>query len=326
MPSPFANLTPDTVLDAVESLGYPCDARIYPLNSYENRVYQVGIEGAKPLVAKFYRPGRWSPEQIQEEHQFSLQLAAASVPVVPPVVQGGESLFEFAGYCFALYPRSTGTPIALDDDDHLYALGQAIGQMHQQERPLFQARATLNVQADGAVGRDYLLANAWLPKALAAEYTDITEQILAAIIAAFASVPYVTRPLHGDFHAGNVLWQDGPQVVDFDDALNGPAVQDLWMLLSGSPAAQRLQLEQVLEGYEEHCTFDDRELALIPSLRALRLMNYSAWLARRWEDAAFVKAFPWFNGQGYWASHVKQLTEALKEIQTAGPLSRGQPR
>jgi Ser/Thr protein kinase RdoA (MazF antagonist) len=324
MTSPFADLSPDTVLDAVESLGHYCDARIYPLNSYENRVYQVGIEDASPLIAKFYRPARWSAAQIREEHQWSLQMAAADVPVVAPVMHEGETLFAFKGYEFALYPRCIGTPIALDDDDHLYALGQAIGQLHAQHSALFHHRATLNPSVDGGVGRDFLLASAWLPKSLVADYTAVTDKLLAAINTAFSAVNYQPRPLHGDFHPGNVLWRDGPWLVDFDDAINGPAVQDLWMLLSGSLAAQQIQLSQVLEGYEEFCDFDTQELALIPSLRALRLMNYSVWLARRWQDSAFPKAFPWFNGEGYWQAHIKQLIESLEAIRTTR-YRRGQP-
>lgn len=322
MTSPFADLSPDTVMDAVESLGHYCDARIYPLNSYENRVYQVGIEGARPLIAKFYRPGRWSGEQIREEHQWSLELAAAALPVIAPLQQAGETLFSHGHYAFALYPRAPGTPVALVEDDQLYALGQLIGQVHQQAAAPFQHRQSLSPHTDGP---EYLLAKGFLPSSLARDYLALSDKLTAAIDAVFARATYNPRPIHGDVHAGNVLWQeDGPCLVDFDDAQNGPAVQDLWMLLSGSPAAQQAQLLQVLEGYEEHCDFDSRELALIPSLRALRLLNYSAWLARRWEDRAFALAFPWFNTESYWAAHLKQLNEALAEIHNLR-LTRGQP-
>lgn len=324
MPSPFADLSPDAVMNAVESLGFYCDARIYPLNSYENRVYQVGIEDASPIIAKFYRPERWRPEQIREEHQWTLELAKAKVPVIAPLEQAGETLFSYQNYVFALYPRCPGSPVSLDDDDHLYALGQAIGQLHARESELFIQRATLNPSHDGGASRDFLLGSALLPKFLSADYRDLTDRLLATIDTIFANADFRVRPLHGDFHPGNVLWKDGPWLVDFDDALNGPAVQDLWMLLSGNHTAQQLQLGQVLEGYEEFCDFDSKELALIPSLRALRLMNYSAWLARRWDDSAFPKAFPWFNGEGYWQAHVKQLAEALEAIKTTR-YTRGQP-
>lgn len=322
MTSPFADLTPDSVMDAVESLGYYCDARVYPLNSYENRVYQVGIEGAQPLIAKFYRPGRWSVEQIREEHQWSLQLAGTGLPVVAPMAQQGETLFASKDYWFALYPRIAGAPQALAEDDQLYSLGQLLGQVHQQSTELFQHRPNLSGRADGP---DFLLANGFVPRALVEEYQRHTDQLNRAIQTAFERVNYRSIRLHGDVHGGNVLWQnESPQLVDFDDAHNGPAAQDLWMLLSGSPAAQQKQLAQVLEGYEEYRPFDTQELALIPSLRALRLMNYSAWLARRWEDRAFVVAFPWFNTETYWAGHIKQLSEALQEINTLR-LQRGQP-
>ncbi|MEY4591098.1 MAG: putative kinase [Pseudomonadota bacterium] len=320
----FSHLKPDTVLAAVESQGHYCDARIYPLNSYENRVYQVGIEDAPALIAKFYRPARWRPEQIREEHQWSLHLAQNQVPVVAPLVHAGESLFSYQGYYFALYPRSAGTPVALDDEDHLYALGQALGQLHQQKSALFTQRSTLNPQSDGGASRDFLLSSAFLPKTLKDDYQALSDKLLAAITERFSQVNYHLRPLHGDFHIGNVLWQNGPWLVDFDDAQNGPAVQDMWMLLSGSVAAQQQQLAQVLEGYEEYCDFDTQELSLIPSLRALRLMNYSAWLARRWQDSAFPKAFPWFNGEGYWQAHLKQLSEALEDIKHTR-YHRGQP-
>ncbi|HMW70279.1 MAG TPA: serine/threonine protein kinase [Cellvibrionaceae bacterium] len=322
MPSPFADLTPDAVLDAVESQGYYCDARVYPLNSYENRVYQVGIEGASPLIAKFYRPERWSGEQIREEHQWSLQLAAAALPVVAPLVQNGETLFTNGGYFFALYPRVPGAPQALAEDDQLYALGQLLGQLHQQTAGLFNHRPSLNPNTREPA---YVLASGHLPQVLVGDYQRLSDQLRVAIQTLFDRVPYRPIRLHGDVHGGNVLWQDGdPRLVDCDDALNGPAVQDLWMLLSGSPAAQQTQLVQVLEGYEEYRPFDTQELALIPSLRALRLMNYSAWLARRWEDRAFVAAFPWFNTHAYWAGHIKQLQEALHEINTLR-FHRGQP-
>jgi Ser/Thr protein kinase RdoA (MazF antagonist) len=321
MTSSFADLTPDTVLDAVESLGHLSDARIYPLNSYENRVYQVGIEGSGPLIAKFYRPGRWTGEQIREEHQWSQTLAAADLPVVPPLIYQGETLFSSKGYFFALYPRLSGAPLALAEDEQLYSLGQLLGQVHQQTDELFKHRTSLIPRADGP---EFLLASGYLPRSLAAEYQRLTGQLNSAIQSAFERVNYRNIRLHGDVHGGNVLWQDGPQLVDFDDALNGPAAQDVWMLLSGSPAAQQLQLMQVLEGYEEYCEFDTAQLSLIPSLRALRLMNYSAWLARRWDDRAFVAAFPWFNTESYWQSHLKQLTEALQEMRTLR-LHRGQP-
>lgn len=324
MSNPFADLTPDTVMNAVESLGYYCDARIYPLNSYENRVYQVGIEESRPLIAKFYRPQRWSSAQIREEHAWTMQLAEADVEVVAPICIANETLFHCAGFDFALYTKSPGSAVSLDDDNHLFALGQAVGRLHQEPARLFTQRNSLNPVENSHESRDFLLTGPFLPQSLHASYRKLTDGLIAEIKNAFETVNYELRPLHGDFHAGNVLWDSGPVIVDFDDAHNGPAVQDLWMLLSGDQRAQQRQLQEVLDGYEEYCQFDSMQLKLIPSLRALRLMHYSAWLAKRWQDSAFPKAFPWFNAPGYWDGHLKQLAQACAEIKTH-PFKRGQP-
>jgi Ser/Thr protein kinase RdoA (MazF antagonist) len=314
---PFALLTPDFVMDAVESLGFLCDARVYPLNSYENRVYQVGIEEAEPLIAKFYRPGRWSPEQIEEEHRFSADLAELELSVVAPWTREGASLFNYRGYPFALYPRKAGHAPELDNLDHLYQLGQHLGRIHAlgAVRP-FVHRPSLTLERLGRESQRFLLQSPLLPGHLQASYKTLSDSLLTALEAQFARHSFRAIRLHGDCHPGNILWRDGtPNFVDLDDACNGPAVQDLWMLLSGDRLQQQSQLEQLVEGYEEFQPFDRRELALIESLRSLRLMHYAAWLARRWGDPAFPRYFPWFGTEAYWQEHLGQLREQQLALQ-----------
>jgi Ser/Thr protein kinase RdoA (MazF antagonist) len=312
---PFNNLTPDLVLTAVENLGYASDARIYPLNSYENRVYQVGLEGKnkQPLIAKFYRPERWSDEQILEEHAFSAELVELEVPVVPPIALEGQTLFHYQGFRFALYERRGGHAPELDNDDTLFTLGQYLGRIHAlgQSRP-FSHRVTLSPQRMGDASREFLLVENFIPAPLRSAYTTTTEQLLARIHQEFSRTPCVNIRLHGDCHPGTILWRDDkPNFVDLDDACNGPAIQDLWMLLSGERPRRLVQLANVIEGYEMFCEFQPRELNLIESLRTLRLMHYAAWLARRWHDPAFPHHFPWFNTERYWSEHILELREQL---------------
>jgi Ser/Thr protein kinase RdoA (MazF antagonist) len=312
---PFNNLTPDLVLSAVESLGYASDARIYPLNSYENRVYQVGLEGRNktPLIAKFYRPQRWSDEQILEEHAFCAELVELEVPVVPPIALAGETLFHYQGFRFSLYERRGGHAPELDNDDTLFTLGQYLGRIHAlgQSRT-FNRRATLSVARMGDESREFLLSQNFIPSSLRPAYETITAQLLTKVREEFARTPYTSLRLHGDCHPGNILWRDDkPNFVDLDDACNGPAIQDLWMLLSGDRQRRLVQLANVIEGYEMFCEFAPRELNLIESLRTLRLMHYAAWLARRWHDPAFPHHFPWFNSERYWSEHIQELREQL---------------
>ncbi len=312
---PFNNLTPDLVLTAVESLGFASDARIYPLNSYENRVYQVGLEGRdkQPLIAKFYRPARWTDEQILEEHAFSIELEQLDVPIVPPLIIDGRTLFHYDNFRFALYPRRGGHAPELDNDDTLFALGQYLGRIHALgKNQKFQHRVDLSVARMGDASREFLLQHDFVPAGVRAAYETITEQLLAQIKQVFARTPYTSIRLHGDCHPGNILWRDDkPNFVDLDDALNGPAIQDLWMLLSGERSRRLVQLASVIEGYEMFCEFHPRELNLIESLRTLRLMHYAAWLARRWNDPAFPHHFPWFNTERYWSEHILELREQL---------------
>ncbi len=328
---PYADLTPDRMLDALESGGLRSDGRFLALNSYENRVYQVGLEEGGTVVAKFYRPGRWTDAQIAEEHAFVLELAEREIPVVAPlsvdptVVDAADSavglatllsstLAMFDGYRFAVYPRRGGRAPELGDPETLEWIGRFIGRIHAAggSRP-FVERPTLDLESFGSEPREFLVAAGLIPVELRPAWVAAADQALGAVRSAFDRAGNVRiRKLHGDCHAGNILWtDDGPHFVDFDDARNGPAVQDLWMLLSGDRAEMTRQLSDVLAGYEDFVDFDRRELALIEPLRTLRLIHYSAWIARRWDDPAFPAAFPWFGTQRYWQDRVLELREQI---------------
>lgn len=309
----YQALTPDTVLDAVESAGHRCDGRLLALNSYENRVYQVGREEGPPLVAKFYRPGRWSDEAILEEHAFTLELAEREIPVVPPLRDAaGRTLHRFQGFRFALAPRCPGRAPELDDPDTLRWMGRFIGRIHAVGAlGPFEHRPALTVESYGDESLAYLLDHGFIPPDLEPAYRSVAEDVLARVRAAYARAGQVALiRLHGDCHPGNVLWSEsGPHFVDFDDCRMGPAIQDMWMLLSGDRGAMTGQLLDFLEGYEEFHDFDPAELHLLEALRTLRLLHYSAWLARRWADPAFPASFPWFNTQRYWQDQVLALRE-----------------
>ncbi len=315
MQTPYAGLSPDLVLEAIESRGYFCDGRQLALNSYENRVYQVGIENSAPLVAKFYRPGRWTDAQILEEHAFVRELAEQEIPAVPPLVdESGATLFEHGGYRFSLYRRQGGRQPELDCDEHLQWLGRFIGRIHRVGAvQRYQVRPRLDIESFGRASYQYVLENGFVARELEAAYRSVAEDALARVEACFDMVGPVRQiRLHGDCHVGNVLWTDqGPHFVDFDDSRMGPAVQDLWMLLSGDAAQRSQQLARVLEGYHQFADFDPLELGLIEALRTLRLMHYSAWIARRWQDPAFPVAFPWFDSPRYWEEQVLSLREQM---------------
>lgn len=314
--TPFENLTPDTVIDAVESLGLISDLRVFPLNSYENRVYQFGVEDSEPLIVKFYRPQRWSDEQIREEHQFSLALAELEIPVVPPILQDGDTLFRYKDFRFSLYPRRGGHAPDLGDPDALYRLGQQLGRLHAlgMVQP-FTARPTLDLQSYAIDSREFLLANDFIPGSLREAYDTLSVHLIEKMQQILAEQPYRAIRLHGDCHPGNILQRpDSLYLVDLDDARNGPAVQDLWMLVSGEYPQKCQLMAEVVEGYEEFCEFDRREFHLIETLRTLRLMHYAAWLARRWHDPAFPQAFPWFNTEKYWAEHILELREQMAAL------------
>lgn len=314
---PFDILTPGFIMDAVETQGYRCDCRTLALNSYENRVYQVGIEDAPPLIAKFYRPGRWSDDQILEEHDFCSELAELELPVVAPWANAaGESLFRHQGLRFALYPRQGGHAPEFDNLDNLEILGRMLGRIHRigGVRP-FEHRPALDLESFGRRSVELLLAG-FIPGEYRESYSAVTGMLLEAVGQLFSETGAVSRiRTHGDCHSGNILWRDGaPHFVDFDDARTAPAVQDLWMMLSGDRARQTAQLEALLDGYTEFCDFDPRELRLIEALRALRMLHYSAWLAERWEDPIFPRTFPWFNTVRYWGEQVLALREQLAAL------------
>ena len=308
---PYEHLGPDVILDAVERAGFAPDGSVLALGSYENRVYQIGTETGF-VVAKFYRPGRWTDEAILEEHAFALELAAQEVPVVPPLEHDGRTLHEHEGYRFAVYERRGGRWPELSTDDDWLWLGRFLGRLHAVGAARrFRARPTLDVEALGAAPVRELLAGDWLPPHLVSSYEGIAEQLLDAVRERFAEVGrYRELRIHGDCHRGNVLWtDDGPHFVDLDDCMTGPAVQDLWLFLAGSREEMTVQLGNLLEGYTQFATFDYRELTLIEPLRALRMLHYAGWLARRWHDPAFPRAFPWFGEPRYWEEHVLALKE-----------------
>ncbi len=313
----YSGLSPDTVLDAIESLGYISDGRSFALNSYENRVYQVGIEEEQPIIAKFYRPNRWTNEQIQEEHDFSQELKEAELPVVAPLRIKQRSLFSYQGYRFALYPRQGGREPNLDKPDNLLQLGRFLGRMHNiAKTKAFEYRPEINITSFGYESVDFI-SQYFIPPELKIAYTSLAKDLLEQVNHTLNQYQHVAAiRSHGDCHAGNILWRDdAPHFVDFDDARIAPAIQDIWLVLSGERHEQEIQLCELIEGYREFCDFDPQELNLIESLRTLRIIHYSAWLARRWQDPAFPKAFPWFNSQRYWGEHILELREQLAALQ-----------
>jgi Ser/Thr protein kinase RdoA (MazF antagonist) len=311
--TPYEKLDPDLILNAIESVGFVCSGSLLVLNSYENRVYQVGIEDAEPMIAKFYRPHRWSDETILEEHQFALELLDYEIPVVAPWASSTkETLHHYKGFRFALFPRWGGRALELDRPEQLEWMGRFIGRLHAVSacRP-FQHRPSLNVQTHGHEPYQFLLKNNFIPSELKERYCETVEELLKKIESCFQQVGVMnTIRLHGDMHAGNVLWNDiGPHIVDLDDCVMGPAIQDIWMLLSGDEKQMSVQLNCILRGYREFYDFNSRERHLIEALRSLRMLQYSAWIASRWEDPAFPPNFPWFDSPNYWQQQIFNLNE-----------------
>ena len=315
---PYDRLTPDAVISAVESAGYRCDARLLALNSYENRVYQVGIEDEVPLVAKFYRPQRWTEAQIREEHSFSFELRDADISVVAPLVDAhGDSLHCYDDFLFALFTRRGGYPPELDNPDNLIVLGRTLGRIHSVGRAkAFEYRPTMTVQRMLADSREFLLAH-FIPTSLEPAYSSLTADLLAIVTDVFGEVPQTSMiRVHGDCHVGNILWRDDcAHFVDLDDCCMAPAMQDLWMFLSGERHDKQLQLSELIEGYSEFCDFEPRQLRWLESLRTMRLVHYAAWLGRRWQDPAFPHSFTWFNTERYWAEHILELREQMSALQ-----------
>ena len=327
---PFAALTPDAVLDALASVGLYGDGRLMALSSYENRVYQVSLEDGQRVVAKFYRPERWSHAQILEEHAFAAELTAAEVPAVGPLELNGTTLHTHGGFAFSVSPWRGGRGPELDDFEVLEWIGRFLARIHTvgAAKP-FAHRPALNVQTFGTEPRDWLLAHEIIPLDMQSAWQGACENALKLIASSALSTSDGGQfglnqarqiRLHGDCHPGNILWtptdqpSGGPHFVDLDDARTGPAVQDLWMLLSGDRSQRTQQLSALLEGYEQFRSFDRRELALIEPLRTLRLIHYSAWLARRWQDPVFPVNFPWFGSSDYWRGQVDMLHEQIEAM------------
>ncbi len=310
----FASLDPAIVLDALDALGWRTDGRLLALNSYENRVYQVGMEQGPPLIVKFYRPRRWSDDAILEEHHFALELQASEIPVVPPLSIQGQTLHVHEGYRFAVFRRQGGRTPELDRPGTLEWIGRFMGRIHAVgARTAFAGRGALDRESFGVQPRAWLLAHGAIPDELRESWSGISAQALEAVARCYERAGDLRlRRLHGDCHIGNLLWTEaGPHFVDLDDSRMGPALQDLWMLLSGERDLMSQQLAELLTGYEDFCDFDPRELFLLEALRTLRLLHYSAWLAMRRDDPAFQHAFPWFGSMRYWQDRILELREQV---------------
>jgi Ser/Thr protein kinase RdoA (MazF antagonist) len=323
----YASLDPQQVLDCLDAVGLRGDGRVLQLNSYENRVFQVFLEDSSAVVAKFYRPGRWSDAQIVEEHAFALELAQAEVPVVAPLTLQASgvpvgltlhgtppTLACWGDHRYTVSPRCAGREPELEDPAALRQLGRFIGRLHAVgQRQPFAHRHHLNAKADGRRAMALLIDGGFVPDTQLAAWQQACDQALTVVEAAFDDVLPQTLRLHGDCHLGNVLWRDGsPHIVDLDDAMQGPAVQDLWMLVSGDYATMAQQLNILLSGYEQFCDFDDRERALIEPLRTLRMVRHSAWLAARWGDPTFPLNFPFFGSAAYWSQQTAQMREQIE--------------
>jgi len=314
----FADLQPDDILTTLGNMGFACDGRFLALNSYENRVYQVGIEDDAPVVAKFYRPRRWSDAAILEEHKFAIDLATQEIPLIPPMVLDGNTLHHSGHYRLAVYPCHGGRAPDLDNYDLQTQLGRLVARIHLEGATRrFKHRPSIDIESYGVESLHYLLDNDFIPQDNRDAYQSVAELVIDGVEACFERSGHVRQiRLHGDFHPGNVLVaRDQLHIVDLDDARHGPAIQDLWMFLSGDRDEQTPQLTALLEGYQSFRPFDARELHLIEALRSLRIMHYAAWLARRWEDPAFKVAFPWFDSRRYWDDHVLALREQVALMQ-----------
>ena len=321
---PFSGLTPEVVLDAAAAFGLEPDGRLFALNSYENRVYQLGA-GEHQLVLKFYRPARWSDAQIAEEHQFTQELAAAELPVAAPLVLGGQTLFRYREFRFAAFPWMRGRAPELDAPEARQILGRTLARVHQiGALRAFAVRPRIGVQRLGWEARALVLSSELLPEALRERYSSVSGALLERISAAFTAAAGTREiRLHGDCHLGNLLWDErGPVFVDLDDCAMGVRVQDLWMMLSGPPAEQQRQWQELLEGYAQFADFDFLEVTLIEPLRALRMLHHAAWVVHRWADPAFPRAFPWAAEPRYWESYLNDLLEQIATIEDP-PLLQG---
>lgn len=314
---PYEQLTPDCILDALENVGFEPTGSLLALNSYENRVYQVNLEDGRFVIAKFYRPNRWSDAAILEEHAFSQELTEQEIPIVAPLVINEKTLFEFEGFRFTVFPRQGGRTPELEQPETLKQIGRFLGRIHSvgATRP-FVDRPKLTVQNFGFDSLKFLLDNNFISPEVRTNYQHAAEEALQLVAGRYEAILPRNIRLHGDCHPGNLLWTDsGPHFVDLDDCRMGPAIQDLWMLLSGTNDEMSIQFRNLLEGYETFFEFDLAELSLIESLRTLRILHYSAWLARRWDDPAFPLHFPWFNSPRYWEEQMLTLREQIERLQ-----------
>lgn len=311
----FQSLNPDVLYEAIQLAGLQPDSGLTELNSYENRVWSFTARDAQRYIIKFYRPHRWNSDQLREEHAFCCELAAQQIPVVAPLrLQNDETLFHLQDYYYAIYPSIAARQYEMDNLDQLEQTGYFLGALHRAgERTLFRARPSLEPAADLAMAQHILTESTLIPAALKDEFLSATEHVIEKIKAVW-STDWQPRRLHGDLHAGNLLWRDGPIFVDQDDSRNGPAIQDIWMLLSGSRQEQQLQLDCLLAGYEAHREFDRRELRLIEPLRAMRMVTYIAWILRRWADPAFPKNFPWIKEEEYWRQQIANLRAQIQAL------------
>jgi len=321
---PFSGLSPEVVLDAAAAFGLEPDGRLFALNSYENRVYQVGT-GESQLVLKFYRPARWSDAQIGEEHQFTHELATAELPVAAPLLIEGQTLFKYRDFRFAAFPWMRGRTPELDAPEARQILGRTLARMHQiGATRAFAVRQRIGVQRLGWDARAQVLSSELLPAALRERYSSVSGALLERVSAAFAAAADTREiRLHGDCHLGNLLWNEhGPVFVDLDDCAMGVRVQDLWMMLAGPPAEQQRQWQELLEGYRQFADFDFLELTLIEPLRSLRMLHHAAWVVHRWGDPAFPRAFPWAAEPRYWEGHLLDLLEQIAAIDDPPILQR----
>jgi Ser/Thr protein kinase RdoA (MazF antagonist) len=310
----FSELNPDLILDAIESLDIRVESGLLALNSYENRVYQFLAEDKKRYVVKFYRPQRWTQAQIQEEHDFSIELASHEIPVVAPIVYNGQSLHVYKDFSLALFPSMGGRQFEVDNLDHVEWMGRFIGRIHAVSKSQnFKHRPTLNTAEHLLIPLQDLQNSSLIPSSLRLAFFTILQQVVDLTLSLYVNKTHIR--LHGDCHPGNILWRDGPTFVDLDDCRTGPAIQDLWMMLSGDRQQQFIQMETLVEAYEEFCEFDNTQLSLIEPLRAMRMVHYMAWLSKRWQDPAFPQAFPWFAENRYWEQQILALKEQFSALQ-----------
>lgn len=324
-PAPFDALDPDAVFAAAESIGLEPSGRLFALNSYENRVYQLGDEQGDLWVLKFYRPARWSDAAIAEEHAFTFELAAAELPVAAPLTRDGRSLFVDGKSRFAAFPYLAGRAPELDDPATLSLLGRTLARMHAVgTRGRFAHRPALTLARLGEQARAQVLAAGFVPDALTEQYARVSEQVIGRVRQCFDNFgPLPQLRIHGDCHAGNILWREnGPLFVDLDDCMSGPRIQDLWMFLAGDAASQQASWAALMEGYEMFGEFDYAELTLVEALRSLRILHHAAWIANRWRDPAFPRAFPWFGDARFWERHISDLFEQLAAMDDPPILSR----